>query len=168
MQLGSRILTAAVMFVSTLALAAGGDSGSGGGGSSASGQVADPVIGAAQSAIAGKNWVAAQTTLKAALASNPGNADYHNLYAFAVRKGPNPNMGLVFEHYNEALRIDPKHRGAREYLGEAYLSVNNLAKAKEQLAALDRLCLFGCEEYSDLKKAVARFEAGGKVTAGSN
>ena len=112
--------------------------------------------------------MAAQATLKTALASNQNNADYHNLYAYVVRKGPSPDMNLVFQHYNEALRIDPKHRGAREYLGEAYLSVNNLAKAKEQLAALDGLCLFGCEEYTDLKQAVAQYEAGRKLSAGSN
>jgi hypothetical protein len=34
----------------------------------------------------------------------------------------------------------------------------DLPKAKEHLAALDRICFFGCEEYSDLKKAIAEFE----------
>jgi hypothetical protein len=67
-------------------------------------------------------------------------------------------MDRVFSHYNEALRLNPKHRGAHEYLGEAYLMTNSLAKAKEQLAALDKLCFFGCEEYSDLKKAIASYE----------
>ena len=62
---------------------------------------------------------------------------------------------------NEALRIDPKHRAAHEYLGEAYLMSGNLAKAKEHLAQLDRLCTFGCEEYSKLKAAVARAEQQG-------
>ena len=100
--------------------------------------------------------------LKDALARNPDNADYHNLFAFSVRKGPNPVMAVVFEHYNEALRLDPKHRGAHEYMGEAYLAVNDLPKAREQLAALDKLCFFGCEEYSDLKKAVADYEASHK------
>jgi len=55
-------------------------------------------------------------------------------------------MSLVFKHYNEALRIDPEHRGAHEYLGEAYLMVGNLAKAKEHLAVLDKLCFFPCDE----------------------
>jgi len=76
-----------------------------------------------------------------------------------LRKGPNPDMDLVFKHYNEALRIDPKHLGAHEYIGEAYLMVKDLARAKEHLAALDRLCTFGCEEFTDLKKAVAQYEA---------
>jgi hypothetical protein len=89
---------------------------------------------------------------------DPGNAEYHNLYAYNLRKGSNPDMSLVFKHYNEALRIEPKHRGANEYLGEAYLMVGNLPKAKEQLAALDRICLLSCKEYSELKKSIADYE----------
>jgi hypothetical protein len=57
--------------------------------------------------------------LRDALAKTPDNADYHSLYAYAVRKGANPNMDLVFKHYNEALRLDAKHRDAHEYIGEA-------------------------------------------------
>jgi hypothetical protein len=67
-------------------------------------------------------------------------------------------MSLVFKHYNEALRIDPKHRGAHEYIGEAYLMVNNLPKAKEHLGALDKLCFFPCSEYTELKNAIAAHE----------
>ena len=37
--------------------------------------------------------------------------------------------------------------------------VDNLPKAKEHLSVLDRLCTFGCEEYTDLKRAVATYEA---------
>jgi tetratricopeptide (TPR) repeat protein len=119
----------------------------------------DPVIEAAKAAIATKDWAGAQKGLMDALVRNPQNADYHNLYAYSTRKGSNPDMNLVFKHYSEALRIDPKHRAAHEYIGEAYLIVNNLPKAKEHLSALDRLCFFACEEYTDLKKAVAEYEA---------
>jgi tetratricopeptide (TPR) repeat protein len=118
----------------------------------------DAVIESARDAIAQKDWMQAQRVLENALARNSGSADYHNLYAYSIRKGANPNMNLVFKHYNEALRLDPNHRGAHEYIGEAYLMVGNLPKAKEHLAALDRLCLFPCSEYSDLKQAVAEFE----------
>jgi len=62
-------------------------------------------------------------------------------------QGPNPDMDEVFKHYAEALRIDPKHKGAHEYMGEAYLQMNDLARAKEHLAALDKICFFACEEY---------------------
>lgn len=119
---------------------------------------ADPVLQQAREANSRKEFAAAAEILRAAVAKVPANPDYHNLYAYSVRKGPNPNMDLVFQHYNEALRLDPKHRGAHEYIGEAYLMVGNLQKAREHLTQLDRLCFFGCEEYSDLKKAIAEYE----------
>ena len=96
---------------------------------------------------------------RASIEKDTANADYHNLYAYAIRMGAKPEMELVFKHYNEALRLDPKHRGAHEYLGEAYLMVGNLAKAKEQLRTLDNLCFFSCAEFTMLKKAIADYEA---------
>ena len=118
----------------------------------------DPVLEKVAAATARQDWIGAQSLLKDAVSKDPNNADYHNLFAYSIRKGPNPDMSLVFMHYNEALRINPKHRGAHEYLGEAYLMVDNVAKAKEHLRVLDNLCFFGCSEYSDLKKAIAEHE----------
>ena len=118
----------------------------------------DAVIEDARAAREHKDWTQAQRVLLAGLTQNPRNADYHNLYAYSIRKGASPNMNLVFKHYNEALRLDADHRGAHEYIGEAYLMVGNLPKAKEHLGALDRLCFLPCAEYSDLKKAVAEYE----------
>ncbi len=119
----------------------------------------DPVVDKV-TALTGKNdWQGAQAALKEALSASPQNAEYHNLYAYTIRKGPGPDMNLVFKHYGEALRLKPDYRGAHEYIGEAYLMVNNIAKAKEHLSVLDRLCTFGCEEYTMLKKAVAQYEA---------
>ena len=123
---------------------------------------ADPVLEQVANATARKDWPQAQAILRDAIAGNPGNADYHNLYAYSIRKGANPDMSLVFKHYNEALRLDPRHRGAHEYIGEAYLLVGNVPKAKEHLSALDKLCFFPCQEFSDLKRAVSDYEAKGK------
>jgi hypothetical protein len=55
------------------------------------------------------------------------------------------------------LKLNPRHRGAHEYLGEAYLMIRNLAKAEEHLAALQRICLLPCAEYGDLEKRVAEY-----------
>ena len=119
----------------------------------------DPDLATARARIAAKDWQSAADVMQKAVARDPGNADYHNLLAYAIRKGPNPSMDVVFKHYNEALRLDPKHRGAHEYIGEAYLMVGNLAKAKEHLAALNKLCFFGCEEYRDLKQAIETYQS---------
>ena len=111
---------------------------------------------AGKRAIAASDWKAAEVALSKAVAKEPGDANAQNLLAYSYRKLG--NLDLAFMHYNEALRLDPKHRGAHEYMGEAYLMVGNLAKAEEHLAALDKLCLFGCEEYRTLKKAVADYK----------
>jgi Tfp pilus assembly protein PilF len=119
----------------------------------------DPVMERYQQAAERQDWKSAAATMRDAVASDPSNPDYHNLYAYSLRKSGTSDMGLVFKHYNEALRIDPKHRGAHEYIGEAYLLVGNVSKAREHLGQLDKLCFFGCSEYSDLKKAISTYEA---------
>jgi len=119
---------------------------------------ADRPIDQARAAIGRQDWAGAQAILRHAVARDPGIADLHNLYAYSMRKGPQPALDLVFRHYNEALRIDPQHRGAHEYIGEAYLMTGNLAKAKEHLAQLDRLCKAGCEEQAALKREIFLFE----------
>ena len=144
------------------ALWAGADAGGSASPAWSSGKAEDPAVKTARAAIAAGDYASAQPVLKAALAGDPGNADLHNLYAYSLRKSANPDMELVFKHYQEALRLDPKHRGAQEYIGEAYLTVNNLPKAKEHLAALDKLCFFGCAEYTELKNAIAAYEAKAK------
>jgi len=154
MKTSFRPLIIALLAIPLTVLAAGDP----GGGNDPAGST-DPVLQQFGEATSRKDWAAAAAIVRDAAAKTLGNADYHNLYAYAVRKGTNPNMDLVFQEYNEALRINPKHRGAHEYIGEAYLMVGNLAKAKEHLGQLDKLCFFPCGEYTDLKKAVAEYEA---------
>jgi tetratricopeptide (TPR) repeat protein len=119
----------------------------------------DPALAAIQAAVGRSDWTQARALARASVEKDAANPDYHNLYAYAIRMGANPEMELVFKHYNEALRLDPKHRGAHEYLGEAYLMAGNLPKAKEQLKTLDDLCFFSCQEFTMLKKAIADYEA---------
>jgi Flp pilus assembly protein TadD len=110
---------------------------------------------AGKQAIAVANWQAALDAFNKVVAKDPGNANAHNFLGYACRKLG--KLDLAFKHYEEALRLDPRHRGAHEYIGETYLLTNNLAKAEEHLKALDKICFFGCEEYDDLKKAVAEY-----------
>ena len=144
-----RLTILVLLLAPALALAAG---------DSAPAAARDPVMERVTEATGQKDWPKAQALLRDAVAGNPQNPDYHNMYAYSLRKGANPDMNLVFKHYNEALRLDPKHRGAHEYIGEAYLMVGNVAKAKEHLAQLDKLCFFACSEFTDLKNAIAAHE----------
>jgi hypothetical protein len=111
----------------------------------------------ARAAIERQDWRAAEGLLQVTLSREPQLAEAHNLYAYSIRKGPEPRMDLVFRHYNEALRLRPDHRGAHEYLGEAYLMTGNIAKAKEHLAVLDRLC-GSCDEHALLERAIGTAE----------
>ncbi|TMH60374.1 MAG: tetratricopeptide repeat protein, partial [Betaproteobacteria bacterium] len=113
--------------------------------------------------IAAKNFPGAIDELKRL--NDTGDADWNNLMGYSLRKGPTPDFAGAEKFYDEALRIDPKHRGALEYSGELYVQTGDLAKAEQRLAALDKACRFGCSEYSDLKKAIAQYKAGSGTTS---
>lgn len=80
------------------------------------------------------------------------DADAYNWLGYAQRKLR--RYGPAEKNYLEALKLDKNHRGAREYLGELYVETGLLDKARQQLAALERLCPDGCEERRDLQKAL--------------
>jgi tetratricopeptide (TPR) repeat protein len=89
------------------------------------------------------------------------SADWHNLMGYSFRKASTPDLAAAQRHYEAALRIDPKHRGALEYSGELYLMMGELGKAEARVKALEKACLFGCEELKDLRAAVAAYKANG-------
>ena len=115
----------------------------------------DADFAAGKAAIEAKAWHAAITALSSAALRDTRNADIQNYLGYAYRQ--TGQLELAFNHYQRALALNPRHRGAHEYLGEAYLLVNDLAKAEEHLAALQQICLIPCEEYEDLKRAVADY-----------
>ena len=116
-------------------------------------------LAAARAQIADKKWAAAIEELKKV--NDKGSADWNNLMGYSLRKAKTPDYAAAEQYYNEALRIDPKHRGALEYSGELYLMTGDLPKAEQRLTTLDKVCTFGCEEYTDLKKAVQNYKANG-------
>jgi len=103
--------------------------------------------------IAAKDWAGAL----AALRTEPqaGNADWHNLMGYTLRKQATPQFTEAEAQYLQALRIDPNHRGANEYLGELYVMKGELPKAHERLAVLEKLCPAGCEQRERLQRAIA-------------
>lgn len=120
----------------------------------------------ARAQIAAQQWKGAIDELKRI--NDTTSADWHNLMGYSLRKAKTPDLEAAEKHYNEALRIDPKHRGALEYSGELYLTKGDLAGAEKRLAALDKVCMLPCDEYTQLKKAVQQYKANGKVTANTN
>ncbi|TPJ13320.1 tetratricopeptide repeat protein [Mesorhizobium sp. B2-7-3] len=86
------------------------------------------------------------------LAQDNQQADVYNLLGFTLRKTGDFTTALTY--YNKALELKPDHKAAREYLGELYVETGDMAKADEQLASLQKLCPTGCDELSDLRKAI--------------
>jgi tetratricopeptide (TPR) repeat protein len=107
--------------------------------------------------IAAKNYESALAELRD-LAEDNQQADVYNLLGFTLRKTGDLKTSLTY--YTKALDLRPDYKAAREYLGELYVEMGDVAKAKDQLAVLGRLCPGGCEERADLEKAIAA-KAGG-------
>ena len=139
-----------VTVLSPNAFAAGGDIDWG----SDSAKKQNPDWAAATKKITEKDYAGAIPYLQKFIADNPKNANGHNYMGYALR-----NIGKLKESgvsYSQALSLNPKHLGALEYQGRLYLTLGQVAKAKANLAKLDSLCFFGCNEYTELKDAIAQ------------
>ena len=95
--------------------------------------------------------------LKRVIVAEPKNADADNYLGYSHRKRGAKDVALGF--YQKALDLKPRHLGANEYLGELYLEMDDLKSAEERLDVLDWACLFGCEEYTELKEAIEAYKA---------
>lgn len=110
---------------------------------------------AGRQAVEGKHWAEAVARLRLAQRRHPDSADLHNYLGFAHR-----HLGqfeLALEHYRRAIAIDPRHRGAHEYIGETYLLIGDLSGAERHLQALRAICLLPCDELADLERAVGAY-----------
>jgi Flp pilus assembly protein TadD len=117
----------------------------------------DPDYAAGRAALDRKQWDEAAQRLAGVALRESGNADVHNLLGFAYRQSG--KFDLALDHYKRALAIDPRHKGAHEYIGETYLKLGDLASAERHLATLRGLCPLSCEPLQDLERAVAAYNA---------
>jgi tetratricopeptide (TPR) repeat protein len=95
---------------------------------------------AGKKALSVDDWNGAITALKLAALRDPQNADIQNYIGYAYRRLR--QLEPAFAHYRQALTLNPRHRAAHEHMGEAYLTIGNLAAAQEHLAALERTCRY--------------------------
>jgi tetratricopeptide (TPR) repeat protein len=114
---------------------------------------------AARALIADSKWTEAVSELERV--NDSGNADWNNLMGYTLRKSGAGKWTASEKYYDAALKIDPNHRGALEYSGELYLSMGDLPKAEQRLAALGQACGMACREYWDLKAAIESYKANG-------
>ena len=92
----------------------------------------------ARAQIDAKKWSGAIDELQAR--QRPGQRRLEQPDGLQPAQGARRPTRGAEKFYNEALRIDPNHRGALEYSGELYLMKGDLARAEERLAALDKAC----------------------------
>lgn len=110
----------------------------------------------AKQAIEKEDWKAAIVALNLAAGHDPQDADIQNLLGYSYRKSG--DLDNAFKHYSRALELNPRHLGAHEYVGRAYLLAGKPEKAREHLAALERHCFERCPERESLSKAIAEWD----------
>jgi len=113
----------------------------------------DPDFAAGKKALVTEDWNEAIMALKLAALRDPLNADIQNYIGYAYRRLR--QLGPAMQHYQQALLLNRRHRSAHEHLGELYLVLGEPAKAEQQLATLEDICLIPCAETDDLKRAIA-------------
>ena len=86
------------------------------------------------------------------LVSNKNDPRVLNMLGFSHRKSGRIDVGVGY--YEEALALNPDHRGALEYQGELFLKIGQPEKARANLDRLKALC-GDCEEAGDLAEALA-------------
>lgn len=116
----------------------------------------EPDFMAGKKALVAEDWNDAIAAFELAALRDPLNADIQNYIGYAYRRLR--QLGPAMGHYQRALMLNPRHRSAHEHLGEAYLMLGEPAKAEQLLTALENLCLIPCEEYDDLKRALAAYK----------
>lgn len=123
----------------------------------------DPDWAQAKSAVQARQYEQAVPLLQKVVAKDASNADAFNYLGYTHARADKPQEALAY--YNQALAINPKHRGANAYLGELHLKLGDLPAAEERLKTLDGACFFGCAEFDILKAALAEYKATGKFTS---
>ncbi len=116
----------------------------------------------AQEAIDFKEWDKAILLLTDLTQRFDRSADLENLLGFSYRM--HGEYQPAFTHYEKALALDPRHKGALEYQGEAFLETDQLPKAETNLSTLKTACGGqACQEYALLKGAIDRYKAKARI-----
>ena len=116
----------------------------------------DPDFAVGKKALVAEDWNGAIAALKLAALRDPRNADIQNYIGYAYRRLR--QLGPAMQHYQQAILLNRRHRSANENVGELYLVLGDPAKAEQQLAMLEEICLIPCVETDDLKRAIAAYE----------
>ncbi len=125
-----------------------------GGGSSTDGyKHVEPLPAKIERLIESEQYERAEEELKIYVKKEKKNPDAWNWLGFSQRL--NGDLDGSLKSYKKALRLDKKHLGAHEYLGELYVMRGEMKKAKKQLKKLAKLC-GECEQYQKLSEVIEK------------
>ena len=99
----------------------------------------------------------AKKNLLVIIKKDEGDAEAYNLLGYTERQLQNYISAIKF--YKKALTINNDFIGAHHYIAMAYLELDDIEKAKYHLNQLDLICLFGCEDYFEVKNKIEFYEA---------
>ena len=105
-----------------------------------------------------RQYQSAIDELKTIVAKDADNADAFNLLGYTNRKLK--RYDIAEDYYQQALTLDPNHKGTMEYLGELYVETDRMDEARKMLSRLDKACFISCSEYRQLKTMIERKQQG--------
>ncbi len=121
------------------------------GGSSSTSYVAQALPTEIAAMVEGEQFENAISALNDFIDVESKNADAWNYLGYSLRK-----VGLYqdsLKAYKKALKLDKKHLGAHEYIGELYLTLGQPQQAEKHLKKLAKYC-GDCEQYQKLAAAI--------------
>ncbi len=99
----------------------------------------------------------AKQNLLIIIKKNQQDAEAYNLLGYTERQLQNYIEAI--NYYKKALNINKDYIGAHHYIAMAYLELDDLDNAKYHLNQLDLICLFGCEDFFEVKNKIEFYEA---------
>lgn len=86
------------------------------------------------------------------LANNKNDPRILNYLGYSNRKLGRVHEGLTY--YTAALKADPDYTLVMEYMGEAFLQLGQVDKARALLTEIEKRCGTGCQDYTMLDKQI--------------
>ena len=107
-----------------------------------------------QAHLAAGRFVEADEAFETSLAVDPRNRAAYNALARVAQR--QKLFGQSIRYTKKALLLEPNDRDAIAIQGEAMVELGALARAKENLAKLQKLCPSGCTQLAELTASITR------------
>lgn len=104
--------------------------------------------------LAAGKFIEADEAFETALAVDPRNRAAYNALARVAQR--ERLFGQSIRYTKKALLLEPNDRDAIAIQGEAMVELGATARAKENLAKLQKLCPSGCAQLAELSATISR------------